>query len=289
MHALGGMYTQLTRMFNIKGCLRFWWHTTNGILQGCPLSVTLINALTTTWKCIIDDIQQMVTIGTNGLPPEPMEPKLPPCLWVQKGEGVEQMWMWKCVTPRRCVEIGWPVGGECCLPPNLDHGGDPDAPTRPKPKKAAEQTPMAVVWSRLGLEEMPSPTSTETSRPAKTLDSGGGDDVSHEPSSPRRPRVLLDDSADDHLWDEEADLKIDTEMAPGAHIELSGGYANGAYLLALCRVSFTLMLMATRKCIRLIEQEINIKKLMIFEVQHKARGRTCDPKAELNGQRLPVQ
>ena len=79
--------------------------STNGIPQGCPFSVIVINVLTTTWKQVIDDIRQPVTITTRGLP-LPEEPELPACWWVQRG----------------------------------------------------------VVWSKLGLEEMPSPASTKTSR-----------------------------------------------------------------------------------------------------------------------------
>ena len=32
------------------GCLGQWLKVTNGILQGCPLSVIFINILTTEWK-----------------------------------------------------------------------------------------------------------------------------------------------------------------------------------------------------------------------------------------------
>ena len=51
-------YGQLNRMFKIKGCLGARWATTNGVLQGCPLSVIVINALPTTWKHLIDDVKQ---------------------------------------------------------------------------------------------------------------------------------------------------------------------------------------------------------------------------------------
>ena len=45
--ALGVMYKQLRRAFKIAGALGLWWQATNGILQGCPLSVILVNVLTT--------------------------------------------------------------------------------------------------------------------------------------------------------------------------------------------------------------------------------------------------
>ena len=44
--ALSGMYTQLTRCFKIMGCLCSFFAATNGIVQGCPLSVIMINLMT---------------------------------------------------------------------------------------------------------------------------------------------------------------------------------------------------------------------------------------------------
>ena len=79
LRAFRGMYTQLQRMFKINGCLGAWWRATNGILQGCPLSVLVINALTTTWKRVIDDMRTPVTVKTKALPPKPKEPQLPTC------------------------------------------------------------------------------------------------------------------------------------------------------------------------------------------------------------------
>ena len=48
------MYRQLHRAFKSSGCLGSWWRATNGILQGCLLSVILIDLLTTVWKMEID-------------------------------------------------------------------------------------------------------------------------------------------------------------------------------------------------------------------------------------------
>ena len=47
--ALGAMYKQLRRAFKIAGALGLWLQATNSILQGCPLSVILVNVLTTMW------------------------------------------------------------------------------------------------------------------------------------------------------------------------------------------------------------------------------------------------
>ena len=52
--ALGAMYKQLCRAFKITGALSFWWQATNGILQGCPPSVILMNVLITMWKWEVD-------------------------------------------------------------------------------------------------------------------------------------------------------------------------------------------------------------------------------------------
>ena len=50
LRALAAMYRQLRRAFRLAGALGAWWQATNGILQGCPLSVILIHLLTTFWK-----------------------------------------------------------------------------------------------------------------------------------------------------------------------------------------------------------------------------------------------
>ena len=55
--ALGAMYRQLRRSFKIAGCLGLWWRATNGILQGCPLSVILVNVPMGIWKEEIDSLR----------------------------------------------------------------------------------------------------------------------------------------------------------------------------------------------------------------------------------------
>ena len=67
--ALGVMYRQLRRSFKIAGCLGLWWRATNGILQGCPLSVILVNVLMGIWKEEIDSLRQQVCVWTRELPP----------------------------------------------------------------------------------------------------------------------------------------------------------------------------------------------------------------------------
>ena len=67
--ALSGMYTQLTRCFKIMGCLCSFFAVTNGILQGCPLSVILTNLMTSIWKKILDAQSQAMRVSSARLPP----------------------------------------------------------------------------------------------------------------------------------------------------------------------------------------------------------------------------
>ena len=55
--ALGAMYRQLRRSFKSAGCLGQWWQATNGILQGCPMSVILVNVLMGIWKEEVDSLR----------------------------------------------------------------------------------------------------------------------------------------------------------------------------------------------------------------------------------------
>ena len=68
-HALGAMYKQLRRAFKIAGALGLWWQATNGIRQGCPLSLILVNVLTTIWKWEADSLRRQVCTRTAALPP----------------------------------------------------------------------------------------------------------------------------------------------------------------------------------------------------------------------------
>eukprot|EP00670_Eutreptiella_braarudii_P028733 CAMPEP_0174383954 /NCGR_PEP_ID=MMETSP0811_2-20130205/125596_1 /TAXON_ID=73025 ORGANISM="Eutreptiella gymnastica-like, Strain CCMP1594" /NCGR_SAMPLE_ID=MMETSP0811_2 /ASSEMBLY_ACC=CAM_ASM_000667 /LENGTH=232 /DNA_ID=CAMNT_0015537743 /DNA_START=156 /DNA_END=850 /DNA_ORIENTATION=+ len=51
------------------GCLASFFDATNGILQGCPLSVILINLLTSVWKRVLDAQQQGIKVAVQALPP----------------------------------------------------------------------------------------------------------------------------------------------------------------------------------------------------------------------------
>ena len=67
--ALKGMYTSLVRCFKIMGCCASFFSATNGILQGCPLSVILINLMTSIWKRVLDAQKQHLTVSARALPP----------------------------------------------------------------------------------------------------------------------------------------------------------------------------------------------------------------------------
>ena len=67
--ALSGLYTQLTRCYKIMGCMCSFFAATNGILQGCPLSVILINLMTSIWKKILHARSQAVRVSSARLPP----------------------------------------------------------------------------------------------------------------------------------------------------------------------------------------------------------------------------
>ena len=65
--ALTGMYRTLMRCFKIMGCCASFFGGTNGILQGCPLSVILINLMTSVWKRVLDALQQGIRVTVQRL------------------------------------------------------------------------------------------------------------------------------------------------------------------------------------------------------------------------------
>ena len=67
--ALAAIYKQLSRALKVTGVLGQWWQAPNGILQGCPLSVILVNVLSTIWKWEVDSLRQQVCARTAALPP----------------------------------------------------------------------------------------------------------------------------------------------------------------------------------------------------------------------------
>ena len=80
LRAIAGMYSGLRRSFKVLGCLGEPFAATNGILQGCPLSVILINILTTIWMKEIARLHGGVAVRCAGLPPPPPPPPPDPAL-----------------------------------------------------------------------------------------------------------------------------------------------------------------------------------------------------------------
>ena len=74
LRAIAGMYSSLRRSFKMLGCLGEPFAATNGILQGCPLSVILINILTTIWMKEIARLHGGIAVRCAGLPPPPPPP-----------------------------------------------------------------------------------------------------------------------------------------------------------------------------------------------------------------------
>ena len=67
--AMETMYGQLVRAFEFARGPGSLWKATNGIHQGCPLSIVLINALIVVWKTKMDSLSEDVVVTTGGLPP----------------------------------------------------------------------------------------------------------------------------------------------------------------------------------------------------------------------------
>ena len=95
------------------------------------------------------------------------------------------MWIRKCSEPCCYAEMGLPVSKECRPPPDPDHTENSNPQPRPTCRKAGEQTPAALVWSRCGLDEILSPVSANTSQasllPARTPDRDQDDEDPYQP------------------------------------------------------------------------------------------------------------
>ena len=63
------MYSQLVQAFKLAGGLGKWRQAANGVLQGWPLSVVLVNALMVVWKAELDNLREQVVVVTKDLPP----------------------------------------------------------------------------------------------------------------------------------------------------------------------------------------------------------------------------
>ena len=241
----------------------------------------VINAPTTTWKRIIDEVGKPVVVTTKEMLPALKEEELPLCCWTSYGAGLDQIWVWRCVQPCCCWEQGWVVDGEHVPPPNPDNGGDVQPPRRPEGCQPRLPTPAEKVWGRLGLQAMPTPASTEHSRASLRSPFSQEDESevpSEEPSSPIVPRNLFGADSEDGASDDARALEegsVDAEdVAPGSQAAISAeGYADDTYMLTVYLLSLLAMLAATSKWLKLTGQEVNASKSVAFTAAHSARKR----------------
>ena len=148
--ALEAMYQQLHRAFKINGALGSFFHATNGVLQGCAMSVLMINMLTTVWMRAVDELEGAITVTVHSLPPIPPkleEPKelryrrkpspstavsrlRPPqapsrCVMKTFGSGIDQFEYWEHSNPCTCGH-GPPPPPQQSQPPHPSSEPEPE-------------------------------------------------------------------------------------------------------------------------------------------------------------------
>ena len=131
-------------------------------------------------------------------------------------------------------------------------GGDVQPPRRPDGYRPGLPTPAEKVWGRLGLQAMPTPTSTEHSRASlrSPLPQEDESEVSSEETdSPIMPRNLfgadsVDGASDSMHMSEEGSVDAE-DTAPGSHATISAeGCADNTYMLTAYLLSLLAMLVA---------------------------------------------
>ena len=187
------------------------------------------------------------------------------------------------------------VDGEYRPPPDPDHGGTLLPPQRLAGYQAGEPTPVAKVWGRLGLQEMPTPASTEHSRasprgvPSPEAGSNEGDE---EPISPLAPRNLFGPGDEDSASEGTSatqDAGVTEDAAPGVEMTIyAEGYADDTYMLIITLLLLLAMLVATSKWLQLTGQEINAKTSLAFSATSSARKKPEALEATLDGVPMPV-
>ena len=147
--ALEAMYQQLHRAFKINGALGSFFHATNGVLQGCAMSVLMISMLTTVWMRAVDELEGAISVTVHSLPPIPPkleEPKelryrrkpsqstavtrfRPPsapsrCVMKTFGSGIDQFEYWEHSNPCTCGH-GPPPPPQQSQPPHPSSAPEP--------------------------------------------------------------------------------------------------------------------------------------------------------------------
>ena len=147
--ALEAMYQQLHRAFKINGALGSFFHATNGVLQGCAMSVLMINMLSTAWMRAVDELEGAISVTVHSLlpiPPKMEEPKelrykrkpsqstavsrfRPPsapsrCVMKTFGSGIDQFEYWEHSNPCTCGH-GPPPPPQQSQPPHPSSAPEP--------------------------------------------------------------------------------------------------------------------------------------------------------------------
>ena len=144
--ALEAMYQQLHRAFKINGALGSFFHATNGVLQGCAMSVLMINMLTTVWMPAVDEFEGAIVVTVRSLPPIPPKLEQPKelryrrrpassqstavsryrpapskCVMKTFGSGIDQFEYWEHSDPCTCGHgpPSQPPQPPCSPPPTL--------------------------------------------------------------------------------------------------------------------------------------------------------------------------
>ena len=105
--ALEAMCQQLHRAFKINGALGSFFHATSGVLQGCAMSVLMINMLTTVWMRAVDELEGAIAVTVRSLPPIPPKLEEPKELRYRRRPASSQSTTLSCYrpppAPSKCV------------------------------------------------------------------------------------------------------------------------------------------------------------------------------------------
>ena len=167
----------------------------------------------------------------------------------------------------------------------------PPPPRKPTGGHAEGWTPAQKVWGQLGLQEMPTPSSTEHSSmslwEAPSPGDGGSELDNDEPHSPIQLRNLFgagdDDAASDDTGSAESGQNSN-DAAPQVGVAISAeGYADDTYMIASHLLPVLTMLVPTSKWLKITGQEVNAKKSLAFSATSEVRRKPVTLDATLVG------
>ena len=179
------MHQQLHRAFKINGALGSFFHATNGVLQGCAMSVLMINMLTTVWMRAVDELEGAISVTVRSLapiPPKLEEPKelryrrkpapsqpttgsryrSPPapskCVMKTFGSGIDQFGYWEHSNPCTCGHGPPPQESQPPCPPSPPMLAR-DGPAEEETAASAESPPFSPAKLR-GAQPQPQEAGT---------------------------------------------------------------------------------------------------------------------------------